>query len=63
LKERERARNKQRVEEGRQDASYNSSHNGKSKGATYTCHILVLLTLKEMNTGPCLNVYLNKRVY
>jgi len=50
--EREKERNKQRVEGGRQDASYNSSHNGKSKGATYTCHIPILLTLKEMNTGP-----------
>lgn len=50
--EREKERNKQRVEEGRQEASYSSSHNGKSNGATYTCHIPILLTLKEMNTGP-----------
>ena len=58
--EREKERNKQRVEEGRQDASYNSSHNGKSKGATHTCHIPVLLTLKEMNTGPSQSVLKQK---
>lgn len=45
--EREKERKKQKVEEGRQEASCNSRHYGRSKGATHTYHIPILLTLKR----------------
>jgi hypothetical protein len=56
-KERKNKGQKQWVKEGRQDASYNSTHTGKYKRATYTWYIPILFTLKkEMDTGPSQSV-------
>jgi hypothetical protein len=51
-KERKNKGKKQRAEEGRHEASSNSTYNGKYKTATYTWYIPILCVLKEMNTGP-----------